>query len=83
MAERLAPFRTFWHEEPVPPDSLQVLAVVRQKISIPVAVGERYFEPNRFTEALDRKALDFFQPDVCHVGGWLEMKRVSSLGLLY
>ncbi len=83
MAQRLAPYKPFWYEEPVPPESLHALAEVRERISIPVAAGERYFAPQRFAEALEARAVDYLQPDVCHVGGLLETKRVGSLGLLY
>jgi len=83
MAARPAPFQPHWYEEPVPPESVGALAEVRRRISIPVAAGERYFEPARFAEALQREALDFLQPDVCHVGGLLETKRISGLALLY
>jgi galactonate dehydratase len=83
MAGRLMPYKPFWYEEPVQPESLHALAEVREKISIPVAAGERFFEPQRFAEALERKAVDFLQPDVCHVGGMLETKRVAGLAMLY
>ncbi len=83
MAARLEKFQPFWYEEPTPPGSLDSLAEVRSKISIPVAAGERFFEPVRFAEALERRALDFLQPDVCHIGGMLEAKRVAGLAMLY
>jgi galactonate dehydratase len=83
MAKDLEPLKPFWYEEPVAPDSLDALAEVRRKISIPVAGGERFFEPNRFAEAFHREAIDYAQPDVCHVGGLLETKRVASLALMY
>jgi galactonate dehydratase len=83
MAARLAPYRPYWYEEPVSPESVDALAEVRRRVSIPVAAGERYFSPHRFAEALQREALDFLQPDVCHVGGLLEAKLVSNLGLLH
>lgn len=83
MAGRLEPLGPYWYEEPVPPESLLALAEVRRRISIPVAAGERFFEPARFAEALDRQALDVLQPDVCHVGGLLEAKRIAGLALLY
>ena len=83
MAKDLEPLKPFWYEEPVAPDSLDALAEVRRRISIPVASGERFFEPNRFAEALRLEAIDYLQPDVCHVGGLLETKRVASLAMMY
>jgi galactonate dehydratase len=47
-----------------------------------VATGERFFDVERFQEALRLGAVDYLQPDVIHVGGMLETKRVCSLGLV-
>lgn len=83
MARELERLNPYWYEEPVSPESLSALAEVRDRIRIPVAAGERFFEVGRFADAFDRKALDIAQPDVCHVGGMLECKRVASLALLH
>jgi galactonate dehydratase len=79
MAHQLAPFSPFWYEEPVPPESMQALADVRSRIPIPVASGERVFDRFGFVEMLNRSAADVLQPDVCHVGGMLELKRICDL----
>lgn len=79
MAHKLAEFEPFWYEEPVPPESVQALAEVRSRIPIPVASGERVFDRFRFEEMMRAGAADVFQPDVCHVGGLLELKRICDL----
>lgn len=79
MAHKLAPFSPFWYEEPVPPESMLALAEVRSRIPIPVASGERVFDRFGFLEMLNRNAADVLQPDVCHVGGMLELKRICDL----
>ncbi|MBL8228103.1 MAG: mandelate racemase/muconate lactonizing enzyme family protein [Bryobacterales bacterium] len=83
MARRLERLRPLWYEEPLPPESLAALSDVRRRAPIAIAAGERYFEPQRFLEALQSDSLDFLQPDVCHIGGLLEAKKVANLGLLY
>jgi galactonate dehydratase len=82
MSRRLEPLAPTWYEEPCPPESLDALAEVRRRTSIPIAAGERFFEPHRFLEAIEKDALDIAQPDVCHVGGMLETKRVAQLAAL-
>jgi len=79
MAHQLAPFSPLWYEEPVPPESLHALEDVRSRIPIPVAAGERIFDRFGFQELLTRNAADVLQPDVCHVGGMLELKRICEL----
>ena len=75
MARALARFDPRWFEEPVPPESIDALADVRANSPIPIAAGERYFEPERFLELIYEKAVDILQPDVGHVGGcWKRRK---------
>jgi galactonate dehydratase len=83
MAERLAPSRPLFYEEPLVPENLRSLAEVKRRIPLPVASGERFYDPERFLEALRLEAIDYLQPDVIHVGGLLEAKRVCSLALLH
>ncbi|CAN5141300.1 mandelate racemase/muconate lactonizing enzyme family protein [soil metagenome] len=79
MCQELARFNLAWIEEPTPPDSIDALAEVRAKSSIPIAAGERLFEPERFLELINKKGADILQPDVCHLGGMLETKKVAGL----
>ncbi len=79
MAHALAPFDLAWIEEPVPPESIDALADVRAHSPVPIAAGERYFEPERFAELIAKRAADILQPDVCHLGGMLETKKVAGM----
>ena len=79
MAHELAPFRPYWLEEPLPPESIDALADVRRASPVPIATGERYYEPARFAELIEKNAADFLQPDISHVGGLIEAKRIASM----
>lgn len=79
MCRALAPFDLSWIEEPTPPESIDALAEVRSASPIPIAAGERWYEPGRFLEALSKRAVDILQPDVSHAGGMGETKRVAHL----
>jgi galactonate dehydratase len=76
----IAEFDPLFFEEPMPPDTLDAYAELRQLIDVPVAAGERYTEKFRFLEAIRRGALDWLQPDACHVGGLFEMKKIAAIG---
>jgi galactonate dehydratase len=80
MARALAKFEPRWFEEPVPPESIDALADVRAGSPIPIATGERYFEPERFMELIYKRAVDILQPDVGHVGGMLEAQKIAAMG---
>jgi len=79
MARELARFQPRWFEEPVPPESIDALADVRANSPIPIATGERYFEPERFLELITKRAVDVLQPDIAHVGGMLEAQKIAAM----
>jgi galactonate dehydratase len=79
MCKALEPFDLSWIEEPTPPENIDALADVRAHSPIPIAAGERWFEPGKFMEALNKKAVDILQPDVSHAGGLAETKRIAHL----
>ncbi|WP_117190134.1 mandelate racemase/muconate lactonizing enzyme family protein [Rhizobium terrae] len=79
MCRELAPYNLRWIEEPTPPESIDALADVREKSPVPIAAGERWYEPGKFLEALNKKAVDVLQPDVSHAGGLGETKRISHM----
>ena len=79
MCRALARFDLTWIEEPTPPENIDALADVRANSPVPIAAGERWFEPGRFIEAMTKKAVDIVQPDVSHAGGLAETKRVAHL----
>jgi galactonate dehydratase len=79
MCRELAPYDLRWIEEPTPPESIDALVDVRAHSPVPIAAGERWFEPGKFLEALNKKAVDILQPDVSHAGGMGETKRISHM----
>lgn len=79
MCRELGRFDLTWIEEPTPPENIDALAEVRAKSPVPIAAGERWYEPGRFLEALGKRAVDILQPDVSHAGGLSETKRIAHL----
>jgi galactonate dehydratase len=57
MCKSLARFDLTWIEEPTPPESIDALAEVRANSPVPIAAGERWYEPTRFLEALSMNAM--------------------------
>lgn len=75
----LEDLQPYWFEEPVPPESLRALGDVKRRIAAPIASGERISEFASFVELLAQDAIDHYQPDVCHVGGMSELKRIAAI----
>ena len=78
IARALKRYDLAWIEEPTPPESIDALAEVRAKSPVPIAAGERFFEPERFLEAIAKRAIDYLQPDVAHAGGLSETKKIAG-----
>jgi len=79
IARELAPFKPLFFEEPVPPDNLDALQEVRQKSPVALAAGERLYTVQAFRELLEKRAVDYIQPDVSHAGGIMALKKIAAL----
>ena len=78
-AEVLAPYKPFFLEEVVQPDQIEAFARVRDKVSTPLASGERLLTRSEFLPFLKAGLIDVAQPDVCHAGGITELRKIASL----
>jgi len=78
MARLLEPYRPGWIEEPVPPHNLAALKKVAEQVSVPVATGERIHTRYDFRELFELQAADIIQPDITHLGGLLETKKLAA-----
>ena len=62
MGRRLAPYRPAWYEEPVSPNSLELLREVKQALPFPIAAGERLYTLEEFYRLTALRAADVVQP---------------------
>jgi galactonate dehydratase len=79
VARRMSEYRPFWYEEPISAQNLDALAEVRAKIDIPVVTGEELYLKSDFREVFEKRAVDIINPDVCNVGGILELKEIAAM----
>jgi galactonate dehydratase len=79
MIRRLECFDPVWCEEPVAPESIELLAEVRQQVRCPIAAGERLYTLADFHRLTSRRAADVVQMDIAHCGGLLAAKKVAAL----
>jgi galactonate dehydratase len=75
--ERFGPI--LWCEEPVAPESVELLASVKQATTLPIAAGERLYTLADFARMLSLRAVDVVQMDVAHCGGLWVSKKVAAL----
>jgi galactonate dehydratase len=76
---RSEPIRLMFVEEPTQLEDLGELELLRQKTKVPLATGERSFTKYGFIEFCSKHLVDYIQPDVCHAGGILELKKIGVI----
>lgn len=83
IARDLEPYHPFWYEEPVLAENLDALAEVKRAITLPVVTGEELYTKFEFREVFEKRAVDIINPDVCNVGGILELKEIAAMAEPY
>ena len=79
FCHRIEDLRPLFVEEATQIEDLDELAHLRSKTRVPLATGERLFTKYEFADICSRHLVDYVQPDVCHAGGILEMKKIGVL----
>ena len=83
IAKSIEKYNPFWFEEPVLAKNIKALEMVKKSISIPVVTGEELYTKFEFREVFERQAADIINPDICNVGGILELKEISAMAETY
>jgi galactonate dehydratase len=79
IARELEPYKPLFFEEPVPPDNLDALAEVRRQSPVAIAAGERLYTQHAFHELIEKRAVDYMQPDISHAGGLFSLKKMAAM----
>jgi galactonate dehydratase len=72
-----------WYEEPVPPESYPALRQVRERVPLPISVGERLYTRWDVAPVLEQRLADFLMPDVTWTGGISELKKIATMAEAY
>ncbi len=83
LSRELEPFRPFFLEDPILPDSVTAMGEVARKCRIPIATGERLHTIFEFRELLECGGAQYIRPDVCLAGGLTHCKKISAIAESY
>lgn len=83
ILEELSALDLLFIEEPTFPEDKKGLKHLKAYSRVPIALGERIFTKWAFVEFLEDRVVDILQPDLCHVGGITEFKKIAALGETY
>ena len=73
----LADYNIGWFEEPLAPDDLEGYIELTRMSPVPIAGGEVLTRRQSFLPWLERRAVDFIQPDSTKNGGLTESRRIA------
>jgi len=77
--QALAPWRPWFFEEPCQPGNIDAMVEVARALPFPVATGERLVSRHDFLAVMSARACSVIQPDICHCGGFTEIRKVAAL----
>ncbi len=83
ICQELKGMRPMFVEEPVPQENADALKAVSEKVTFPIATGERLLSRWEFREIFEKQAVSYLQPDGSHAGGISELKRIANMAEVY
>ncbi|KAF8466977.1 enolase C-terminal domain-like protein [Kalaharituber pfeilii] len=83
LAKALEPHQPLFIEEPLLSEHLEAIKHFSTQTSIPIALGERLYNRWDVKPFLESAAIDVLQPDISHVGGISEIRRIAAMAEAY
>lgn len=83
LIERLKPYSPMFIEEPCLPENVDCMVNIARKTTVPIAAGERLFGKWQYRELIEKQAVSVIQPDICHVGGIYEGRKLAAMAEMY
>ena len=79
VLERLEQFSLAWVEDPLPPEMHRAARELRQRVRMPLAIGDEQSGRWFYQDLATNGAADIWRVDVTTVGGFSEFRRVAAL----
>lgn len=80
---KLEEFDLMFLEEPVDPFDVDAMKMVSDRLTVPVAAGERLYSRYGFRRLFETRAAAIVQPDIGTVGGIMETKKIAAMAEMY
>ena len=79
LAKNLESYGFYFLEDPVRPKHKNSLYLIRQHSSIPIGMGELFFDKWECLDVLQKQLVDYIRVDICHCGGISEVKKIAAI----
>lgn len=77
-SEMLANYQVVWFEEPLRADDIEGFIQLTRHSRVKIATGEILTRRQTFMPWIERRAVDYIQPDITKVGGLTEQHRIGQ-----
>ncbi|MEQ9930359.1 enolase C-terminal domain-like protein [Pectobacterium parvum] len=79
MAKSLEDYKLFYLEDPVAPENVDFLSVMRQQTSTPIAMGELFVHVAEYKHLITNHLIDFIRCHISMIGGITPAKKLATL----
>ncbi|MDN3523024.1 mandelate racemase/muconate lactonizing enzyme family protein [Halomonas ramblicola] len=83
LAREMEQYRVLYFEEATAPMNWKAMKDLRNRISIPIATGERLYGRFGFRPYIENQAVDLIQPDLGNAGGFTEVSKICAMAAPY
>lgn len=78
-AREIEAYHPFFFEDPVAPEYRDGLSLIRQTSSIPIAIGEGFFDISTCYPLITGRLLDYLRCDLGHIGGITPARKLAHM----
>lgn len=79
LGNALKSIAPLFYEEPMRPENVEAWGPLKAQLNVPLATGESLYSRFEFLRLLQCGGADIIQPDICVVGGLLEMRKIAAI----
>ncbi|MFC1694482.1 enolase C-terminal domain-like protein [Candidatus Latescibacterota bacterium] len=83
MIKKLEPYRPFFIEDPFTVEDKGYLKLLRQRTGVPIALGEKFINPNTFVDLISERLIDFIRIHIPYIGGLTPARKIAAMGELH
>ncbi|MGA1236639.1 MAG: enolase C-terminal domain-like protein [Limisphaerales bacterium] len=80
LLQQLEEFRPFFIEDPVSPEDNGYFELIRQKTTVPIAMGELFNNPHEWVDLIAKRYIDFIRVHISQIGGLSVARKLATLG---
>jgi len=80
LMRKLEDYRPFFIEDPISPENRHWMETIRQKTSVPIAMGELFNNQNEWIDQMSLRQIDFIRIHISQIGGITPAMKVARLG---